>query len=173
MKNCVPRLLGVPGFDGFVAGALVEGLGGCDGRMLQLFSVHAPKRGTYQAAVNTILDEIGKLRDESDLIIGGDFNLTIGQRQSTESLTTAEADLAIQNRLRDEFGLINCWQSVHSDEPLPQTLRWSRDRSVPYHCDGIFVPSAWSETLHECTVISSPEWEDRSDHSPVVVELNS
>jgi len=62
------------------------------------------------------------------------------------------------------------------DRFVPGMKSRSRERvtkRVPYHCDGILVPSAWSERLQACTAMSGPEWDDRSDHNPLVVELNS
>jgi endonuclease/exonuclease/phosphatase family metal-dependent hydrolase len=72
-------------------------------------------------------------------------------------------------RLRDEFDLIPCWQTAHPGERLARTLRWMRRLdSLPYHCDGIFVPSSWAPALQSCTVLENEEWSVISDHNPVV-----
>ena len=67
-----------------------------------------------------------------------------------------------------EFGLLNCWQTANPDQPLCQTLRWTGDRAIPYHCDGIFVPRSWKDRLKSCEVIAGDEWNRLSDHNPVV-----
>lgn len=106
------------------------------------------------------------------MVIGGDLNLEISQRHESEPTKTSAADLAIQSRLRDEFGLANCWQAANPTKDLPQTLRWARDGGmVPYHCDGIFVPQSWASRLHSCEVHSNEEWDKLSDHNPVVAEF--
>ena len=127
--------------------------------------------GTYQKVVNEILDMLLDQRDDCEIIIGGDFNLSVSERHETEERVTTKADLKVQARLREEFGLINCWQTANADQPLPQTLRWGSDKTVPYHCDGLFVPATWSPHLKSCSVICGPKWEDLSDHNPVVAEF--
>lgn len=42
---------------------------------------------------------------------------------------------------------MNAWQMANSNRDLPQTLRWGRDKTEPYHCDAIFVPVAWSTAM--------------------------
>jgi hypothetical protein len=80
--------------------------------------------------------------------------------------------LAIQARLADEFGVVNCWQSANPDLPLPQTLRWTGDRTIPYHCDGIFVPKSWRDRLRSCVVLDGDEWNLLSDHNPVLATFS-
>jgi endonuclease/exonuclease/phosphatase family metal-dependent hydrolase len=138
---------------------------------LRIFSVHAPVRGTYQRAVNQILDMIADHAGGCDLVIGGDFNLCISASQPVENRRTSVADLAIQRRLRKEFGLVNCWQEANVGLPLAQTLRWSNAPEIPYHCDGLFVPESWACHLRTCEVVSSPKWDRLSDHSPVVARF--
>ena len=169
-----PTPLRLPSFEGWVASAEIANFNCPDGqqRRMRIFSLHAPTgMGTYQKVVNAILDTILEHRDGCDVIIGGDFNLTVGERHESEGRITRKADLTIQSRLREEFGLINCWQTANADQPLPQTLRWVSNRSVPYHCDGLFVPATWSPHLKSCSVISSSKWETLSDHNPVVAEF--
>lgn len=60
---------------------------------------------------------------------------------------------------------------ANPNEDLPQTLRWSRNKTLPYHCDRIFVSASWYRYLDRCEVLDSPTWELLSDHSPVVATL--
>jgi endonuclease/exonuclease/phosphatase family metal-dependent hydrolase len=164
------RPIELPDFHGHVVGLEITGAEWPGGSHppLRAFSVHAPARGGYQRAVNQILDMIARHAGGGDLVIGGDFNLTITARQATEGRRTSAADLAIQRRLRDEFRLVNCWQEANPGRPPAQTLRWSNAPEVPYHCDGLFVPRSWAGRLRGCEVISSPDWDRLSDHNPVV-----
>jgi hypothetical protein len=86
VKNGVGSLLELPDFHGHVVGVEVDGsvFSVSEGRPLRIFSVHAPDRGGYQRAVNSILDMIGGYRGDGDLIIGGDFNLSVGERLEYE-----------------------------------------------------------------------------------------
>ncbi len=164
----------LPQFSGWVSALELNEFMGPDGnvRRLRIFSVHAPSGvGAYPKVVNSILDTIKPLSDGCDVVVGGDFNLTVGARHASEARTTSRADQQVQERLRDEFGLMNCWQAANPDQPLPQTLRWAKEPTFPYHCDGLFVPVSWREHLRACNVVSGPDWNSLSDHNPVVAEF--
>jgi hypothetical protein len=167
------RSIELPDFHGHVVGLDISGAEWPDGSHspIRAFSVHSPARGSYQKAVNQILDMIARHSGVGDLVIGGDFNLTIGARRDGEARKTRAADLAIQGRLRDEFGLVNCWLDANPDLPLAQTLRWSNAPEIPYHCDGLFVPRSWSSRLRSCEVVSSTDWDRLGDHNPVVARF--
>jgi endonuclease/exonuclease/phosphatase family metal-dependent hydrolase len=175
VKSVIPRPITIPvsDFAGWVVGGEVTDFAWSKSGApkVQIFSVHAPKIASYQKAINSILDMISGLTDGCDLVIAGDFNLTVSERQATEPLETLRDDRAIQARLRDEFGLVNCWQTTHPGEPLPQTLRWENAPETPYHCDGIFVPKSWACRLRSCKVLSDGAWADLSDHNPVAAEF--
>ena len=168
--------LELPRFNGWVSALELDGLIGPDrdARPLRIFSVHAPSGvGPYAKVVNSILDTIAPFAEGSDVVVGGDFNLTVGARHGSEARTTSRADQKVQERLRDEFGLMNCWQVANPNQPLPQTLRWAREPTLPYHCDGLFVPASWGEQLLSCSVVSGPSWSALSDHNPVVAEFGN
>ncbi|WP_156767696.1 endonuclease/exonuclease/phosphatase family protein [Candidatus Viadribacter manganicus] len=164
----------LPQFSGWVSALELNEFTGPDGnaRRIRIFSVHAPSgAGSYPKVVNSILDTIAPFSADCDVIVGGDFNLTVGARHVSEARKTSRADQQVQERLRDEFGLMNCWQAANPDQALPQTLRWAKEPTFPYHCDGLFVPVSWREHLRACNVVSGPEWNAFSDHNPVVAEF--
>lgn len=163
-------------FTGRVVGALVEGCiwPGVGKSPLIALSVHAPtrKKSTYMKEVGRILDFARELADGLPMILAGDFNVVVGLREPGQpvGITRGERDLLM--RLRDEFGLIPCWQTAHPGEPLARTLRWMRRTdSLPYHCDGIFVPAGWTASLAECEVLEDATWCALSDHNPVVATI--
>ena len=167
------KQISVPGFTGWVVGAEISGANWQSNHndATLFFSSHAPSRAnSYSKQVNKLLDEIGRIAIGSEIIVGGDFNLTVSNSVESERLVK-QRDLAIQARLADEFGLINCWQSANPNQPLPQTLRWTRDRNIPYHCDGLFVPKSWQDRLESSTVLSGDDWNRLSDHNPVVAQF--
>ena len=164
------KAIELPQFEGSVVGVEVEGWAGSPThkRKLWVLSIHAPS--PYKPSVNCILDWMTTLPNDGDLIIGGDFNLTVGVRHSSEQ--QQDQDLWLLERLRKEFGLMSCWQAANPNRNLAQTLRWSRNKATPYHCDGIFVPAAWYQYLEKCEVLASPVWEELSDHNPVVATFS-
>ena len=104
---------------------------------LYVFSLHAPDRPShnYEREVNAILDAIAPLVAGHTVIIGGDFNLTVSARHGSEERRNTSGEEAIHRRLREEFGLINCWQTLHPDEALPADvppLLQRRPAAVPH-----------------------------------------
>jgi exonuclease III len=165
----------IPGYDGWVVGAEIDSEFG----PLAVFSVHAPsstptcQRRPYTDEVVTILGLIREaVRPGVHLVIGGDFNFTLGERHASESIKTSAAERRALAAIADA-GLVSCWAAAHPDQPLPQTLRWSGDRApgrtTPYHCDGILVPKAWSGRV-ECEILTAEPYMV-SDHNPVSATL--
>jgi hypothetical protein len=75
------------------------------------------------------------------------------------------------DRIDGELDLIACWQTANPRKRLAQTLRWNGDPTIPYHCDGLFVPRGWRPRLASCRVVRGARWARLSDHNPVVAEL--
>lgn len=165
--------LDIPNYNGWVVGAKLSNAywQGNDETTL-VFSLCAPDGpGRYTGQVNRILDEIAKLADGKEVVIGGDFNMPVSHWGDSEIKSTKH-DLAVRARLANEFGLINCWQSANPGLEPQQTLRWTGNRTVPFHIDGIFVPKAWLDRLQGCTIFSGQEWDELSDHNPVIAEFS-
>jgi endonuclease/exonuclease/phosphatase (EEP) superfamily protein YafD len=167
-------LLPIPEYAGWVVGAELAAPAWSPARPVRLFSIHCPVglRG-YIRTLHEILDRIAGWRGGADLILGGDFNVVVGHRQPHERIRTSRGEREILTRLSAEFDLISCWQAANPGRPLAQTLRWTADRHAPYHCDGIFVPSAWGSRLVSCRVVRGSRWAGLSDHNPVVAEFTA
>jgi hypothetical protein len=176
------RAVPVRGYEGWVVGGeLLDSGMNADGRRLFAFSVHTPTshatraRQPYVAEVMNILDLLSrKVPRDADLILGGDFNLrSLGERSDEETFKTSEVERKCLTRFSG-MGLVSCWAAAHPGRPLPQTLRWTGDKtpdkSTPYHCDGIFVPESWKEGMI-CEVFTSVCFEV-SDHNPVVAWIS-
>ena len=55
---------------------------------------------------------------------------------ASQPLVPAYSQIVLAGIVRlAEFGLINVWDWLHPRCQPAQTLRWSGDASVPYHCD--------------------------------------
>lgn len=170
--------IAIPDYRGWVVGGEVVGSELQRGnRRLFAFSIHSPtssntvKRQSYVKEVDSVITILESLveHSECDLIIGGDFNFTIGERQPGEFQQTKKSERELIQRMA-ELGLSSCWSTSHPNLPLEQTLRWVSDKapykSTPFHCDGIFVPRGWTDQV-TCEVFTS-ECYRISDHNPVV-----
>ena len=146
---------------------------------IYLFSVHSPTssegepRGTYVSEVRKIIAAIcTQVPLGAPLVIGGDFNFTsLGERLVTEPLrtTSAESDALREFQTR---GLSVAWRECNQDSPLPQTLRWIKDPSIPYHCDGFLTRDLKGRSV-SCDVIANLREVNisSSDHNPVILEI--
>jgi endonuclease/exonuclease/phosphatase family metal-dependent hydrolase len=163
-------------FTGRVVAALVEGLTWpvAGTSPVVALSIHAPTRrgSTYTKEVGRILDFAGPLAGGLPLVLAGDFNVAVGTRGPNHLPALSRGETALLERLRNDFDLIPCWQTAHPGERLARTLRWMRrPDSLPYHCDGIFIPANWAPALRDCAVLEDGEWSAVSDHNPVVAAL--
>ena len=121
--------------------------------------------------MNSLLDTLTAVGGELPLLLGGDFNITTGVRHETEALKNTIGERQIQARLRTQFRLFNAWQILHPNTSLPQTLRWSKDRTQNYHCDAVFVSDQHLRHLLSAEVKAFGPWETLSDHLPMVVHM--
>lgn len=143
-----------------------------DGAFL-VCSVHvAPHKSSYVSSANRFLDQLATISNGRPTILGGDWNLTVSERHQDDARKLSNGERVLQQRVRDEFGLVSVWSAMYPGAPLPQTLRWSNAPKTPYHCDGILVPAAWATRLREVRVVSTRAWRALSDHAPVVAEID-
>jgi len=162
----------IPGFSGWVTGGELDGCR-VTRRPLRAFSVHCPPgQHGYVSNMGRILDRLAPLSRDADLVVGGDFNVVAGLRGPDEPVRMSGAERLLLRRFSDELGLIPCWQTMNPGAPLAQTLRWTGNRAMPYHCDGIFVPARWRGRLGSCEVLCGSDWERLSDHNPVVAVVS-
>lgn len=141
---------------------------------LYIFSLHSPtsrpneRKRNYVAECRSIVDTITQAVPASaPLVIGGDFNCTIGERLADEPQRNTTAEL---RALRDwrELGFSVAWRDANPRAPLPQTLRWMKEPTAPYHCDGFLVrnTSISATTIHDDDVVKR-----HSDHSVVLCDV--
>lgn len=160
-----------PDLVGWVAAAAIPAGAEPGARPVHVYSIHAPpgQVRSYTRMVERILDVAVEGAGAADLVLGGDFNVVVGRRGGDEPIRMGRAEVAILDRLEHDLSLGACWQAAHPGEPLGRTLRWRhRADSLPYHCDGLFVPLGWLPALRECTILTGGVWEVASDHHPVV-----
>jgi exonuclease III len=162
------RPIELAGFSGWVTGGetTTSAWGG-----MHIYSVHLPPdKGSYVRAANRLLDTLVPVLRGTPVLLGGDFNLTVGVRQANETRQNHRGELPLLQRLKEEFDLFPAWSAANAGQPLPQTLRWTRDQVTPYHCDGVFVPLALTRSVDTAQVLSGSPWLELSDYNPVVVD---
>jgi exonuclease III len=162
----------VRGFKGWVTGGTIAAPRWLTSHTVKAFSVHCPAgNGGYTGTMHRLIDRLRPTARKCDLVLAGDFNVVVGFRGPDEAVRMSKQEREVLTRVRDELGLVPCWQTANPDRPLAQTLRWTGNRAAPYHCDGIFIPASWSRHLVSCDVVSGPAWDSLSDHNPVVAVL--
>lgn len=143
---------------------------------IRIFSIHNPTRteSTYFREALAIVEELKNHKDIADLIVSGDFNLTITERNAQEHRKNSEEDKVIISKIRDELGLVNCWKTVHPEKFLDQTFHGGQFPAPPFHIDGIFIPQAWKHRIQACEVVSPPKYEwFEGDHYPMYVDIRN
>ena len=166
-KTQAIRPIEVPGFHGWVVG----GESRLGSEVIHIFSVHLPPvRGSYLNSANQLLDELASIVKGGKLILGGDWNVATARRDRHEDRTNRKGELALFERLETEFGLQSAWRVAHPTGALPQTLRWMKEPSTPYHCDGVFLPADLVASVTAAQVLEGETWSALSDHNPVIVD---
>lgn len=151
--------LEIPGFSGDLVAVVINGMAGlaCGASDLLAISIHNPLYHTKApATIRPLVKELP--RPEFPIVLAGDFNTaSLGPRQQGEGLVSTKEEKAMLAELREKWGVVSCWSASNPGVPLPQTHRWTRDRTVPYHCDGIFVPASWAKQSLSCQVVDRCE----------------
>ncbi len=161
----------IDGFEGWVAGGRLSGLGS-----MYVFSVHTPgsrpgfRRASYMREGRRLVDAIvARVPVSSTLIIGGDFNFSLGEPVDGDPRAPSAGERATIAAFRAQ-GFSIAWRDVHRDKPLAQTLRWMREPTTPYHCDGFLVRGK-AVSLVSCDVLDDASLTAHSDHNPVLLAL--
>lgn len=168
------RTMRIAGYEGWVSGGMLA----IDDARVYVFSIHTPgsrpglRRLSYVKESRRFVDAIlARVPRSATLIIGGDFNFSIGERVDGDPRPIRPSELAALRAFRDE-GFSIAWRDMNRERPLAQTLRWMREPSTPYHCDG-FLVRARGAPVASCRVLDDPTLHGHSDHNPVLLELTN
>jgi exonuclease III len=165
----------VPGYRGWVTGARWSRGTKESVEEVYVFSIHSPTRHkeaprkSYVREARTIVDRINRaVPNDAPLVIGGDFNFaSLGERVDGERLATDPSEQRALDEFRTKSFLV-AWRDLHPAAPLPQTLRWTGDRTTPFHCDGYLVRGLEASRL-TCEVLLIEQFDAVSDHRPVTL----
>jgi endonuclease/exonuclease/phosphatase family metal-dependent hydrolase len=162
------RPVPIDGFDGWVVGGELR----IAGEDMHVYSVHLPPTdGSYVKSAHRMLDALAPVVARARVLLGGDWNLTVGRRREGEPRTNRPGEIELLDRLERDFGVVPAWCTARPGKPLPQTLRWMREPTAPYHCDGVFLPEPLAQAITHVAVPAGQPWERLSDHNPVLVEV--
>lgn len=104
------------------------------------------------------------------LVVAGDFNVEL-----RAPFATAQ-HRRLGQCLHDECGLVSAYHAHHglpygADGEVP-TYRHLRNARRTWHIDYCFLPAAWASRIRSVDVVDGRAWRTRSDHSPVVVDVD-
>jgi len=105
-------------------------------------------------------------------VIMGDLNTgsRLGRRASVTTNHRRVLDICTS------LDLVSAYHAFHRLEPSFEsdaTYFHQFKRSKPWHIDYCFVPRAWASRLTKVEVIDGRKWAKRSDHRPLLVEVES
>jgi hypothetical protein len=137
-----------------------------------LLAIWAIKNPTapYVRGLHRALTACQALMETQPTVLLGDFNSNaIWDHQHPQDRSHS----ALVTRLR-ELGLVSAYHShfaeAHGKESRP-TFYLYRHAARPDHLDYCFLPQAWAEQVVSVQIGEHGEWAGRSDHVPVVVEV--
>ena len=165
----------VPEYRGWVTGARWSRGTKASVEAAYVFSIHSPThhkqapRKSYVREARSIVDRItASVPGDAPLVIGGDFNFaSLGERVDGERRATDTSEQKVLDEFRT-MGFLVAWRDLHPAAPLPQTLRWTGDRTTPFHCDGYLVRGLEASRL-TCEVLLNQQCDAVSDHRPVTL----
>ncbi len=167
----------IPGFEGWVVGGRWTRSSGQGEDHVYVFSLHAPANGrtdvsgSYIAQCAAAVERIvAAVPPDAPLIIGGDFNCSLGERLQGEEVPSKQEEKRMLPRFR-ELGFTIAWRDLHAHMPLPQTLRWVGAPSKAFHCDGFLVRGRSVLAAVQCEVLTAASLQQHSDHFPVLLWL--
>jgi exonuclease III len=128
---------------------------------------------TGSSYARTVLRGIAAYADliaSGPAVVAGDFNTNSALDRGRRDWTHARVVDALA-----ELGLASAYHhfrgEAHGAETAP-TYFHLRRREQPFHIDYCFVPRAWADRLAGVRVGTFDEWAGRSDHRPLVVDLD-
>lgn len=134
--------------------------------------------GIWARGPDYVQDVILTLRAHADLLRAGPA-LVLGDLNTGSRLGRHPSPTRHHERLLDlcsELDLVSAYHAFHRVDAGGEshaTYFHQFKRSMPWHIDFCFVPRSWTPHLVRVTVIDGRKWAARSDHRPLLVELET
>jgi endonuclease/exonuclease/phosphatase family metal-dependent hydrolase len=163
--HCVPRAL--PGGSGraVIAAQVLAPV------PFTVLGIWAQGPGYADDVMLTLQAHADLLRTEHVVVVG---DLNSGSRLDRRRSLTRN-----HKRLLDlcgELELVSAYHAFHRIDPGDEshaTYFHQFKRSQPWHIDFCFIPRRWSSRLIRVTILDGRRWAKRSDHRPLLVELDT
>jgi hypothetical protein len=136
-----------------------------------VLAVWALPRPSYVRAMLEALDTYAHFLRAAPSIVVGDFNCFAQWRGAAPSARHTE----LARRLKDDFRLVSAYHGAPGYDPdvaEKPTHFWRWREHHPFHIDYCFVPVDWSGAIRSVEVGDFAEQHWRSDHRPVLVDLD-
>jgi hypothetical protein len=136
-----------------------------------LLAVWAQPRPSYVRALLHALDTYAEFLRSAPSVIVGDFNCFAQWRGEAPSKWHDE----LARRLNAELHLVSAYHAspgFSPDAPEFPTHYWRWRECNPFHIDYCFVPATWRNAIRSVHIGAFSEQHWRSDHRPVVVDLD-
>jgi exonuclease III len=133
-----------------------------------------PDAGSTTSYVSMLHDEL-RLREkewfaEQPVVVAGDFNSN--PKLDRKGVTPNHGSIV---SLLGERGLASAYHLRHEPnhgEEEQKTFYMGRKKDKPYHIDFIFLPCDWESRITSIEALPHSAWGNRSDHCPLVLDLN-
>ncbi|MBI2479928.1 MAG: endonuclease/exonuclease/phosphatase family protein [Planctomycetia bacterium] len=132
-----------------------------------LLAIHAWKRPTYVEAIDRGVTTYSDFLRSGTSLMAGDFN---SHRRFDKKYPKLNHSMLV-DRLGREFGLTSAYHSFRDGDEEPTYYHHWND-TKPFHLDYCFVPTAMVRHISEVKVAKFDDWRKRSDHHPVVVDID-
>lgn len=136
-----------------------------------LLAVWSQKRPTYVRSIWHGLDVYLQFLKAAPSVVAGDFN----SHSKWDQSDLARNHTTLVAKLRDEFDLVSAYHSFPTEGIAAQeepTLYWQWQENQGFHIDYCFIPNDWTSKIRDVNVGDFDNWKDKSDHRPLVVDLN-
>ena len=138
-KSARIKLIRILNFEGWVVGGEVQ----TASHMLHAYSVHLPPiKNSYVKSANLLLDTLKPIVDGATLMLGGDFNLTVGVRRPGEERDNRRGELELLERMEEEFGVKSAWTSQTRISHCRRHCAGCANRKHPITVTGYSFPRA-------------------------------
>lgn len=103
-------------------------------------------------------------------------SVILGDLNTARYLSAGDSHMQFVNLLKDEFALVSAYHEhfgVDHGHEIHGTYFDRTKKGKPFHIDYCFIPMSWLPRLRQVTVGQPKDWLDLSDHTPLVIEVNT
>ena len=125
---------------------------------------------SYIRAVASAIERYADLFRKGPVVMMGDFNANA----IWDHLHPAHLNFSSVAERLTGHGMTSAYHRFSGEKygnESMATFYLHRDLSKPFHIDYCFVPASWAATITSVAVGNHGDWQDHSDHMPLVVDL--